>query len=121
MIMNHDFRMTVVKRSILILGWGALGVLSPDSRWLPLSGRHRLVGTLRPVLEAVLAEVQPVVDRVAVALEEHHRKHGGYPRELSELVKRGFLSDLPELPSHWGTSSKYGPIYDSHAPLDFYD
>jgi hypothetical protein len=73
-----------------------------------------------PNPETVLAKAQPVFERIAVALEEHHRRHGRYPQELSDLVKVGLLPEIPELPSHRGAPSKYGPIYDVNTSLNFY-
>jgi hypothetical protein len=73
-----------------------------------------------PSPEQVLAKAQPVCEPITVALGEYHRRHGHYPQELSDLVKDGLLTAVPELPPHWGTSSKYGPNYEVSQPLDFY-
>jgi hypothetical protein len=112
--------MTVVNRTLLIIAWGVLGVLLLIPVGYFCLFCLAMWSLSAPDPHAVLAKAQPVVDRVTVALDEYHRKHGAYPRELSELVKRGFLSEVPELPPHWGTLFKYGPIYDTNAPLDFY-
>ena len=79
-----------------------------------------LWGVSGPNPETVLANAQPVGDRLAIAIEEHHRRHGRYPQKLSDLVKQGLLAEVPELPSYRGTSSKYGPYYESNRALEFY-
>ena len=73
-----------------------------------------------PSPDDVLGKAQPVCEPIIVALTEFHRRHGRYPRELAILVNEGLLSTVPELPPHWGTSSKYGPTYEANESLDFY-
>lgn len=111
---------TEMKRRIAIVARTALGLLA-----LLTIGFIALLGvfiwsTAGPDPETVLAKAQPDVVKFAMALERHHRKYGCYPRDLSELVKRGFLSEIPELPSHWGTSEKCGPTFEANVSWDFF-
>lgn len=79
-----------------------------------------LWSTAGPNPEMVLAKVQPACDQIIAALEEFHRRHGRYPQALTNLVEDDLLAAVPELPPHWGTSSRYGPQYQVNHSLVFY-
>jgi hypothetical protein len=79
-----------------------------------------LRGFVGPDPDEVLAKAQPVCEPIIAALNEFHRRHGRYPRALTALVEEGLLTAVPELPPHWGTSSKQGPTYEANESLDFY-
>lgn len=102
------------------LAWGAHAVVAV----LP-AGCVAAIGLLAwavagPDPSAVLARAWPSCEPVIAALDRYHRVHGRYPEDLSELAKEGLLVDVPQLPPHPGTSSRYGPYYQVSLPLDFY-
>ncbi|MHC5538539.1 hypothetical protein ACYOEI_09950 [Singulisphaera rosea] len=109
-----------MKRPISIAGLCVVGALIAVPLGCIVTCGLLLLNFAGPSPDSVLANAQPICEPIIVALTEFHRKHGRYPRELAALVKEGFLSELPELPPHWGTSSRYGPTYDVNESLDFY-
>jgi hypothetical protein len=109
-----------MNRCISIASWWLIGALTVVPLSCLITCGLYLQNSAGPSPDDVLGKAQPICEPIIVALNEFHRRHGRYPRELAILVNEGLLTAVPDLPPHSGTLSKYGPTYEANESLDFY-